>query len=197
GLRLRAPPGDVVREGEVEEVVAGEDEQLLLAEPGLVGDEPEVAHGAEPVLVRRRPVVVDDDAVRLRPRRELGGEPGVRDEMDPVDLLHFPDAVEHVIEHRPAAERQEVLRQVVGERPQPGRVAGGEEDRLHARLSAYGARWTPRSVTIAVISSAGVTSKAGLRAGKRSLSSVGSRSSIGIPEPSAVARSSVEVGATT
>ena len=48
------------------------------------------------------------------------------------------------------------------------------------RDSAYGARCTPRSVTIAATSSPGVTSKAGFRAAKRALTSAGSRSSIGI-----------------
>ena len=42
---------------------------------------------------------------------------------------------------------------------------------MRASESAYGARWTPSSVTIAAISSAGVTSKAGLRAGKRVVTS--------------------------
>ena len=64
-------------------------------------------------------------------------------------------------------------------------------------VTSYGGRCTPASVTIAVISSAGVTSNAGLRAGKRSVTSAGSRSSIGIPAPVGVARSTVEVGATT
>jgi hypothetical protein len=52
-------------------------------------------------------------------------------------------------------------------------------------------------VITAAISAAGVTSNAGLRAEKRLVSSLGSRSSIGIPEPSGVSRSSVELGATT
>ena len=49
--------------------------------------------------------------------------------------------------------------------------------------SSYGARWTPASVTIAAISSAGVTSKAGLRAAKRVVTSAPARSSIGISAP--------------
>src|SRR5205085_2464296 len=63
--------------------------------------------------------------------------------------------------------------------------------------NAKGGQWTPSSVTIAAINAAGVTSKAGLRAGKRLVSSAGSRSSIGIPDPSGVSRSRVDVGATT
>ena len=57
---------------------------------------------------------------------------------------------------------------------------------------AYGARWTPSSVTIAVTSAAGVTSNAGLRAGKRAVTSAGSRSSIGMSAP--VAALEVERG---
>jgi hypothetical protein len=60
----------------------------------------------------------------------------------------------------------------------------------------YGAVCTPRSVTIASISPAGVTSKAGFRASNRPVTSAGSRSSIGISAPLAVARSTVELGAT-
>ena len=52
-------------------------------------------------------------------------------------------------------------------------------------------------MTIAAIRSAGVTSNAGFRAAKRSVTSDGSRSSIGIPAPVAVSRSIVLVGATT
>ena len=55
----------------------------------------------------------------------------------------------------------------------------------------------PCSVTIAVISSAGVTSNAGLRAAKRVVSSAPERSSIGISAPVGVSGSTVELGATT
>src|SRR5581483_637511 len=70
------------------------------------------------------------------------------------------------------------------------------EDLVDAQ-NAYGGRWMPSSVTIAAISEPGVTSKAGLRAGKRVVTSAGSRSSIGIALPSRADGSSVEVGATT
>ena len=55
----------------------------------------------------------------------------------------------------------------------------------------------PSSVTIAAIRDAGVTSKAGLRAAKRVVIYAASRCSIGMASPSLVARSMVEVGATT
>jgi hypothetical protein len=51
-------------------------------------------------------------------------------------------------------------------------------------------------VTIAAISPAGVTSKAGLRAANRAVTSAPSRSSIGIAAPAGVDGSTVEVGAT-
>ncbi len=69
------------------------------------------------------------------------------------------------------------------------RASGSTSSRIIASApgagseAAYGARWTPSSVTIAVIRSAGVTSNAGLRAGKRSVTSAPSRSSIGIAAP--------------
>ena len=58
--------------------------------------------------------------------------------------------------------------------------------------AVYGVRWMPRSVTIAATRSPGVTSKAGLRAAKRVVSSDPSRSSIGISSPAARDGSSVE-----
>src|SRR5262249_11533575 len=61
----------------------------------------------------------------------------------------------------------------------------------------YGARWTPLSVTIAETSAAGVTSKAGFRAGNRAETSRGSRSSIGMLAPVAAPGSRVDEGATT
>ena len=72
--------------------------------------------------------------------------------------------------------------------------------------SAYGARTTPSSVTKPVMSSAGVTSKAGFRTSvpggairtpRNSVTSSWWRSSIGMSVPSAVARSTDVVGATT
>jgi hypothetical protein len=70
----------------------------------------------------------------------------------------------------------------------------------------YGARRTPASVTIVVTSSAGVTSKDGLRAGAPAgaillppseVTSAALRISTVIREPSAASPSSVAVGATT
>src|SRR5262249_45351348 len=122
---------------------------------------------------------------------------------EPVDLRHRVDPVGDPVEHGPPRDRQQDLRPVLGQRVEPRRVPRGEQDRLHAATTAcaseasYGAECAPCSVTIAAISAAGVTSNAGFRAGKRAVTSAGSRSSIGIPLPSGVAWSTVELGATT
>src|SRR5262249_51094835 len=122
---------------------------------------------------------------------------GVRDDVDRVDLRHLLDRVDDPVEDRAAPDREQLLRPGVGKRTEARRVPGRENDRLHAASdSTNGVRWTPFSVTIAVISSAGVTSKAGLRAAKRAVTSAGSRSSIGMRAPSGVPRSTVVVGAT-
>src|SRR5207247_9356347 len=105
--------------------------------------------------------------------------------------------LEQPVQERPAGDLQQVLRPVQCERIHPGRVAGGKDEGFHAtttagRLAANGGRCTPSSVTMAVISSAGVTSKAGFRAAKRELTSTGSRSSIGMSAPPAVSGSTVD-----
>src|SRR6266542_4956867 len=75
-----------------------------------------------------------------------------------------------------------------------------------ARACSYGARSTPRSVTMAVTSRAGVTSNAGwaavtpggaIRVPETSTTSAEERSSIGISAPDSSERSMVEVGAAT
>ena len=124
---------------------------------------------------RRRKAAVRDD-MQSRPPR-------------PTSVIARQDPVED----RPAADGQEGFGDVVGQRTETGRVPARENDRLQAatasrREPSYGARWMPRSVTIAETRSAGVTSKAGFRAGKRSVSSAGSRSSMGISAPVLVAK---------
>src|SRR3954467_8328145 len=45
------------RQGEAEQIAPGGDDELVVFEPRLVDREPEIPHRAEPVLVRRGPVV--------------------------------------------------------------------------------------------------------------------------------------------
>src|SRR5581483_5308136 len=183
-----------------EQVVAGEDEQVVVG-AGALEHEGDVADRAEAVLVRLRAVVVHGDpAAAGRPPLEVAGEARVRDHVDVA--RHLLDPIADPVHHRTPADRQELLGDRVGERPQPGGIAGREHDRPHAATSpasdsAYGCRCTPRSVTIAAIRDAGVTSNAGFRAAKRAVTSSPERSSIGMPSPEGVARSTVELGATT
>ena len=97
---------------------------------------------------------------------------------------------------------------VAAEEPRSRRVARRSSRRATASASdpSNGARTTPSSVTTPVMSSAGVTSKAGLRTGvsggamrtpRTSRTSAAARSSIGTSAPSAVARSIELVGAHT
>ena len=53
--------------------------------------------------------------------------------VDLVDLAHLAHPVEQVVEHRPPREREQHLRDRVRQRPEPGRVPGGEDERLHRR----------------------------------------------------------------
>ena len=117
--------------------------------------------------------------------------------------------VQEVMENRPVRDRHHRLREksVSGRSlvPRPAAMTIAFTPALLARSARRPAqrslrrarRWTPASVTIALTSAAGVTSKAGFRAGKRSVTSRGERSSTGIAAPDGVPRSTVDVGATT
>src|SRR5207245_5373282 len=117
---------------------------------------------------RRRSIVVDDHVLVLGPLREVAREACVCDEMDLL-RTRLRDSSEDPVHHGPATYRQELLRNRIGEGPQSGGVPRSQDQRLHTSAAsdcAYGARWTPCSVTIAAMRWAGVTSKAGLRATK-------------------------------
>src|SRR5690242_12148440 len=202
-VALRTPEVDVAREWELEQVVGRDHEQVVVREPPVAERKANIAESAEAVVVRARPVVVDDDVLVPGPLLEGGRVDGVRDDVHRVDLARPGDAVEDPVRHRPAADRQQGLRDGLRQRPEPGRIARGEEENLHDATTAassepaYGGSCTPCSVTIAVTSVPGVTSKAGLRAVKRAVTSPGSRSSIGISAPLSIEWSTVELGATT
>ena len=130
---VRAPRVDERLEAEVEQVVARDDEQVVV-DPGLGDDEPQVADRAEPVVVRGRRVVVDGGRAgpALAPRLERRRLARVRHDVDLVDLVHLFDRVDDPVQDRPPADRQQLLRPGVGERAESGRVPGREDDRLHA-----------------------------------------------------------------
>ena len=127
-----APEVDVVLQVVVEQVVAGDHDHVVVDDPGAVEREGDVADRAEPVVVRARPVVVDGHAgLEHRPVLEVPGEAAVRDDVHLVDLLDLADPLQDPVDHRLAPHRQQALREIVGQRLQAGRVAAGEDDRLH------------------------------------------------------------------
>ena len=130
------------------------------------------------------------DALAICPPVEQIREARVRHEMHVVDA-GLVDLVEDPVDHRPAADGQQLLRHAVRERPEARRVAGGEGCHAQSHTPSLG----DDAPSIEV--SAGVTSNAGFRAGKRLVTSAGSRSSIGISAPVGVDGSIVELGATT
>src|SRR5262249_20056333 len=170
GNRARAafvpPEAHVPGKAELEEVVTGDHEQMVV-EPGRVHHELHVADGAEAIVVRGRAVVVDRQVAAGRPLPKRGRLARVRDDVDLVDVLDGGDGVHDAVDDRTSTYRQELLGPRFGEWAEPGRIAGREDDRLHAATvpasdCSYGERWTPASVTIAETSSPGVTSNAGL-----------------------------------
>ena len=89
-LRFGAPPLDESEQREVEEVVPGEHEELVVLQPRLLDREPEIPHGTEPVFVRRRPVVVHRHTVFGGPVLERAREAAIRDQNDLDGLAIFP-----------------------------------------------------------------------------------------------------------
>ena len=112
-MRVRAREGNVAlvfREGIVEQVVAGDHEQVVVE-----ADEPNVADCTKAVLVRRRFVVVDLHVLVLGPAREVLREARIRDQVHLVGA-RLLDPIEDPVHHRPASDRQQLLRDRVRER---------------------------------------------------------------------------------
>jgi hypothetical protein len=63
-----------------------------------------------------------------RPALELGGLVGIRDDVDAVEPVDLGQPVEDPVDDRPSADREQLLRDGVGQRPEPGRVPGREND---------------------------------------------------------------------
>ena len=122
--------GDVI----AEEVVARDDDEVVV-DLLLFDDESDVADRTEAIVVRRRPVV-DHGHVALgtRPLLEVRSELGIRDD-DRLVQVHRLQPIEDVVEHRPPPHLEERLGLVERERVEPGGIAGGEHDGLHAATS--------------------------------------------------------------
>ncbi len=125
-LPVRGEAGHVL----AEQVVARDDDEVVV-EPGLVEHVADVADRAEPVVVRRRAVVHDPDSVTPGgPLLEVRGELRVRDD-DRLVHAHLLQSLEDVVEHRLPTDLEQRLRAIERERVEPGRVAGGKNERLH------------------------------------------------------------------
>ena len=145
-------------------------------------------HGLDAATEPRRHATGEDDdrdrarAKRLRPRRDAPPRspalPGAGSDGEVAGLRRLDDALDDVRpgRERPGAEGGPEPIERGGVEPVPlehracPRIDLVEDHRDRTGTgseAAYGARCTPSSVTIAAIRSAGVTSKAGLRAAKR------------------------------
>jgi hypothetical protein len=71
-----------------------------------------------------------DAAPRSCPGLEGGRIARVRDDVQPADVRRLLDLVDDPIEDRPPTDGQQRFRDRVGERPQAGRVARGENEGL-------------------------------------------------------------------
>ena len=135
-------------EGEVEDVVPREDQQVvveLLPLDGVL----HVPDGAEAGFVGLGPVVHDGDgeAVVLGPGGKVRGEAVVRDDEVFVDGVRGREVVEEPVQDRFAPDVQEGLREVLGQGIEPGGVARGEDEALHTlplipAPSALWQKWT-------------------------------------------------------
>jgi hypothetical protein len=78
---------------------------------------------------------VDRDTAPGGPALELGRLGRVRDDVDLVEPLDLAEPVEDPVGDRPAADRQELLRDGVGERAEARRVPRREDDRFQVPSS--------------------------------------------------------------
>ena len=102
----------------------------------------QIANGAESVLVASC-AIVDHGAgavwLGAPPILKVVGEFIVGDDIGMVDAPNGLAAVEHVLEHGPAAYGQERFGGVLGEGIQPRGVTGGKDDLFHGEFRArYG-----------------------------------------------------------
>jgi hypothetical protein len=110
GLALPCPVANVIGQAEIEEVVAGDDQEVLSVELAVFHGEANVTDGAEAVGVGERAVVVYANrhlaGVLSRPFLEAAGELVVGHHVNGVDFGHLDDLVVDVVDHRAPGERQ-------------------------------------------------------------------------------------------
>ena len=113
---------------------------VLLGLAAILGFSPTVqaqgkdggADRAQPVLVRRRAVVVNCHVRPVGPRAKAVRKPSIGDEMDHL-RIRFAHLVEDPVDDRSAADRQELLGNGIRERPEPRGISGRQDQRLQIR----------------------------------------------------------------
>ncbi len=134
GGLLLSKERDKTGEGEVQQVVTCQDEQVLVDFQLFYGEE-DVLHRTEPVGVVGRAVIEDDDRMGKRaalfPSSEVIIELVVGDNHilpDPFDAI---DIREEPVKDGPSLYIQEGLGKVLGQGIEPGCIAGCEDEARH------------------------------------------------------------------
>ena len=112
---LFAPEAHVLREAELEQVVAGDHEQVVV-ETGCVDHELHVADGAETVVVRDGAVIEDRYVAAACPLAKHRRLTRVRHYVDVLDRVDGGDGVHDPVDDRPPADRKQLLCPRVGQR---------------------------------------------------------------------------------
>jgi hypothetical protein len=112
-------------QGEVEQVVARDHEQVVPFERCSVDGEPDVADGAETVLVGGGAIVVHRDREPVRatarcPLAKARREAMVGDDMEAIDLGDLGDLAVKVSQDRLAPDREQRLGDFLGQRTKAG-----------------------------------------------------------------------------
>ncbi len=134
GGLLLCKEGDKTGEGEIQEVVTCQDEQVLVDFLLFYGEE-DVLNSTEPVGVVGRTVIEDDHGMgkgaALFPSSEVIIELVVGDNHilpDPFDAIYIR---EEPVKDGPSLYIQEGLGKVLGQRIKPGCIAGCEDEAGH------------------------------------------------------------------
>ncbi len=136
GGLLLCKEGDETTEGEVEEVVPCQDEQVLV-DFLLFDCEEDVPHRPEPVGVVGRAVIEDDDGMGERAALFPSSEVIVELVVGDNHILPYPfDAIdirEEPVKDGPSLYIQEGLGKVLGQGIKPGCIAGCQDEAGHKK----------------------------------------------------------------
>ena len=136
GLLVAHDAGGVLLQGEVDELLEGEEQEVVgsnyehvVVDVQLVDGKEEVAHGSQTGVVGLGAIVDNGDGLGVgltgRPFLEDGGKLVVGDDDVLIDLGDAVDIIEHTAQYGTLAYLQQGLGEVLGEFAQAGGVAGG------------------------------------------------------------------------